>query len=381
MGIIHPPLSMDLFEPVKTPLILPDGSNPKGYLVPPDYMMDNLVRPHDLWETLVERISEKRQQRILVPELEYEDITSQMLGDIRLAYLGTTTGNTIYVRNQGRPDCKYLPPASGGVTNNELAREYLKYCLEEGQRTGGQILRCPKSHDRYLDILPTLYYEGGRHNGEYAYVDISSAYWTLCKTSTIDMRYEPGHHVLTGKAPFLDADEVTVYRQLRHAIPGNLKCGDMQVSRYGELSTCDFRSRLGYPSLVGYIMHTMHAIAREVIDHFGALMILTDAYIVPRDYASSLIDFLYERWGLQSIIKSEGEGSLYQLGVYQVGSKRSTNAPVRRTQAKEWDYRSESGTVIHHVCDSSPFSSLVDLDTFWLRQERRIILKQGLGGV
>lgn len=382
MGIIFQPESMDFFEPVETPLILLDGSHPKGYLVPSDYLRDNIVHDHPLWRTLVERIAVKKQQRILIPELEYEDITSQMLTDIRLAYLGSTSGNTVYIRNTGRPDCKYLPPSSGGVTNNELAREYLRLCLEEGAKKG-QVLRCPKRHEKYLEIPPALYYEpgplDGRHHDDFAYVDIREAYWTLHRTATIDMRYEPDGHVMMGKVPYLDTAEVTSFRQLRHAIPGNLRCGQMQIARHGQFSLCDFKGRLNYPGIIGYVMHVMHAIAREVIDNFSAAMVLTDAYIVPQDRAELLREFLWERWAVNSVIKSQGPGSLYGLNVYQVEAYRSGHAPVKFTTEREWTYRSEEGRERVLQPDASPISTLADLDTSWLLKQRKIILQQGLG--
>lgn len=380
MGIIYRPQSLDFFEPVDTPLILPDGSNPKGYLVPPDYLLDNISEPHHMWRYLIERIAAKKQQRILVPELEYEDITSDMLADIKLAYLSTSGGNTIYAANTGKPDCRYLPPSSGGVTKNELAREYLNVCLEEGKKRWGQVLRCPRGQGSYSQFPPALFYEGGRHRGSYAYVDISSAYWTIQKTSTIDMRYVPGDHVVTGKAVFLEADEVTRYRDLRHAVPGNLRCGEMQVSKYGVFSQRGFRGEFDYPSIIGYTMHVMHSVAREVIDHFGALMILTDAFIVPQDRAWSLIDFLWEEWGLGAVVKAKGEGALYQLGVYQLPGKRSVNAPGLWTEKEEWTYVSEGGNLIRHVRDGSAFSSLMDVDSSWLRKQRKVVLEQKLEG-
>lgn len=354
--IINAPESLDFFEPVATPLLF-NGYHPKGYLLPKDYLTKNITRQHPLWQELIGRVEAKRQNRILVPELDDEIITPSTCADINLAYLATGGSKTIYVRNKGSLDCKYMPVSSGGITSSELAREYIRMCLE----SAGKTLRSPKRYYQYLDIPASLYYEGGKHTGRYAYVDISSAYWTIHKTTTIDMRFTPDKVVGTGKAEYLNTDEITNYRGLRHAIPGSLRAGKMQLCRNGKPEAIEFKGDLSYPGVIGYTMSVMHSIAREVIDHFGALMILTDAYIVPQEYGATLVQFLRERWGVTAVIKAQGDSSLYELNCYQVGNHRSADADPEGT------YRSKS------------FSNLIDIDSSWMCKERRILLNRGLG--
>ena len=382
--IVYPPVSMDLFEPVETQLLLRDESggtyHPKGYLVPPGYLTGNIRRGHPLWHHLVDRLAGKKQQRVFVPELEYVAITPENLKDIKLAYLGTNNNNTVYVRNKGKPDVKYLAPSSGGIPNSELAREYLRVCLEAGAKDR-KIMRCPSTYQKYLKIPATLYYEGGRSRGNYSYVDISQAYWTLHRTATIDTRFETGQwrRIAMGDAPYLDTGEVSDYRELRHLIPGCVATGAMQEARYGSIRDCEFKGGLFFPGVIGYGMSVMHAIAREVIDHFGAVMILTDAYIVPQDKGQCLIDFLQERWGVQAVIKDKGPGAVYDQGCYAVGRKRSGDAPRFYTDAPSWTYTSSSGTEMIKVSDGKPNSTLIDVDSIWLQKERRIIMSRGLG--
>lgn len=356
--IISPPESLDFFEPVLTPLMF-NGEYAKGYLLPPDHLSRSICRQHPLWRTLVDRAESKRQHRILVPALDEEVITPSTVASIPLAYLATGGSKTVYVRNKGKLDAKYMPVSTGGVTSSELAREYIKLCLEQA----GPTLRSPKRYYQYLDIPASLYYEGGRHKGKFAYVDISSAYWTIHKTTTIDMRFTPNKVVGTGKAQYLYTDEVTNYRGLRHAIPGSLRAGKMQLCRNGKPEAVEFKGNLSYPGIIGYTMSVMHAIAREVIDHFGALMILTDAYIVPQDQGEALTEFLWERWGVVAVVKAAGEGELYELNCYQVGNHQSADADPSGT------YRSR------------PFSNLIDINSSWMQKERRIVLNRGLGGV
>lgn len=379
--IIREPESPDFFEPVETPLLVPDHKgnlyHPKGYKITSEYLLSNLTRPHPLWAELAGRVAAKKQDRILVPELEYTVLAGDVLAGTRLAYVGTT-GKSVYSRVQGRRDCRYLPPSSGGITDSELGREYLKLCLEQGKKQG-KLIRATKDHANYLGWGAPLFYEGGRHRGSFAYIDLSSAYWSIHRTSTVDMRFDPARWVATGQAEYLDTDEVTSYRGLRHTIPGSLKISGMRLYRYGKQAECDFRSNLYYPDIVGYTMYVMHCIAREVIDNFGALSVLTDAYIVPAERADELVEFLWERWGVRGVVKAAAHGALYGLNCYQIGGTRSGHAPVSWTEASSWTYTAESGRVMTMKLNDRPVDKLLHVDSSWMRKEREILLARGLG--
>lgn len=386
--IISEPQSLDLFEPVLTPLWLTDEKGnsfqPKGYIVPPEYLLNNISRPHPLWKLLVERIATKKQQRILVPELSTLPIQPSTLKDIETAYLSTGAGaKTIYARNRGRWDCRYMPVEVGGIGNSELGRTYLRMCIEAAKKEG-KVGRSTKQYLPYLDWEATLFYEPGPINGRYhdsfAYVDISSAYWTVQRSSTVDMQFQPEEWILEGRVEYRDTEEVTAYRGLRHAVPGSLRCGEMQIYKRGVPVEYEFKSDLSYPGLVGYTMYTMHAIAQEIIDHFDAKMILTDAYIVPIEHAEAVVEFLWERWRVWAVVKAAGEGALYGLNVYQVGHKRTGHAPDQFTTAESWSYISEMGREMEEKPDSSPQSSLMKVDSSWLNKERQKLLRKGLGG-
>ena len=377
---------VDQYEPVETPLLLPDEYghlyHPKGFVLPAERLLDYTGREHPLWENLLTKIAQKKATRVIVPDLENAVITPETVEEIPLAYLSSNGGRTVYARNKGKPDIKYLPPSSGGLTKSELAREYLKYVLAEAKATG-KVGRCPKSYEAYLKYPASLYYQpgplNGRHRGQFAYVDISQAYWTIHRTATIDMSFNPGQWALMGRAEYRDVAEVSAYRELRHAIPGSLALGTMQLFRYGQQEETDFKGSFFYPGIVGYTMHVMHSIAREVIDNFGAMMVLTDAYIVPAQYADLVVDFLRERWGVEAIVKAEGDGALYGLNVYQVGNHRTGHAPARWTSASQWKYTSSNGQEIVLKPDSSAISTLLDVDTSWVHRERQSILSAKLG--
>lgn len=375
--IINAPESMDFFEPVLTPLMFPDGPA-KGYIIPPGYLEDNISLEHPMWDELVETIAAKKSSRVFVPELDLYPITPSVVSGIKTAYIGTSTAKSVYARNAGTPDVKYLAPSSCGITNSELAREYLKMVIS---KTKGKVARCPRSYNDYLDYPATLYYEGGRQRNNYAYVDISSAYWTLHRTTTIDMRFVPGRWCLTGRAQHINTSEITAYRGLRHAIPGSLSKGKMMMFHYGKPADLDFRSNLSYPGVIGYVMSVMHAIAKEVIDHFGASMILTDAYIIPQERAQELVHFLKDRWSVDAVIKASGNGTLYGMNIYQIGNYKTGHAPAFHTDAPEWTYLSDTGKQMVMKPDSKPTSNLLPIDSFWMQRERQTILNQKLGTV
>lgn len=378
ISIIQPPESLDFLEPVETPLLFPDGAggmyHPKGYIVPSTMLLSSIRRPHQLWHELVSGIAAKKQQRILVPELEDAPLTPQAVLDMKRVFLGI---KSVFAQNRGA-DCRYMPPSSGGIMNAELAREYIQLCLTEA---GGKVTRNNfKRYQSYLRLPAPLYYEpgplDGRHRGKFALIDMASAYWTIHSTTTIDMKFEPGSWCLTGRAPYLYTDEVTAYRGLRHAVPGSLSGTDTQEHRYGIKVDFNPPDRLSYPGVIGYQYHVMHSIAREVIDHFGALMVLTDAFIIPQERRQELVDFLWERWRMTGVLKAQGEGVLYGMNVYQVGDEHSRNAPPSWTASRKWKYIAESGREMEQICDSSPQDTLLPVDTSWVQKERTNILKK-----
>lgn len=370
---------LDFFEPVETPLVFTDHKgkpyNPKGYIVPSEYLLGNINRDHPLWRQLVETIAAKKQQRILVPELETNPVTPETIMGLKRVFMGTGESKTIFAQNTGRLDCRYMPPSTGGIGNSELARSYIKLCLAEAN---GKVARCNyKRYEEYLTYPAPLYYEpgtvNGRHRGDYAMVDISSAYWTIHKSVTIDLKFEPGRWILLGRTPYRHTEEVTAYRGMRHAIPGMLAAAEMAEYRYGKRIDYKFPDKLSYPGIIGYTYHVMHAIAREVIDHFDAAMVLTDAYIVPRDRAEELVRFLRERWGVTGVVKARGYGALYEMNVYQIGTYRSRNAPAVWTDEEKWSYIAESGREMTHICKSTPKNNLLSVDTSWLQRGRSIL--------
>lgn len=336
-----------------------------------------MTTEHPLWPYLTERIMAKNQIRILRPELETQPITSEMLADFPTAYAGH---KSIYARFKGRPDERHMAPSVAPIPTTELGRTYIRACLAAaGRRAPGwgfEEERVSLTWD-----APHYYEPGpldGRHRGHYAYVDLTSAYWTLHSTTTMDMTFIPGRMCGTGVAPYYDIDAVSADRRLRHVIPGSAQMSSTSWYTYGQLKVSNQLGGLAAPGLHGYVMYTMHCIAREVIDHFGAVMVLTDAYVVPEDRADLLIEFLRERWCIGAKIKGRGESALYGRDRYQVGDHKSRNAPAQWTSAPTVTYKNEGGRQTTEPIDSNPVDTIMEVDTSWLHKRRTRILKRQL---
>lgn len=380
--IIHRPESMDLFEPVETPLWVPDDRgrpyNPKGYIIPPEYLLGNLKHPHPLWRKLAENAVAKKMTRIFVPELDSILVTPEVVSDLRLAYLGES-GRSIYSMNRG-PDCKYMAPSTGGLPDGELGKEYLKACMKAAD---GKVYRGSRRYKGYLDILPARYYEPGpyrgRHRGNFAYIDLSSAYWTIQQTATIDMAFIPGRWLGLGRGTFRDVEEVTRYRDLRHIVPGLLRSGSIEKYVYGRVVNREMAGEYYHPEIHGYTMHIMHAIARHMIDHFDAKMILVDAFIIPEENTEAAMEFLPDVWGVRGVVKGRGEGSLYGQNIYSLPGKSTKHAPSLWTTAHSWKYASPDGRIITITPDSSRVNDLIKTDIAWLHNRRAWVISKGLG--
>lgn len=360
-------ISVDNLEPVLTPLWFA-GEQVKGYVVPDDLILANISRDHPLWSRLVTRIISKGQTRVLVPALDDDAPDDEAVRDLRYCFLGE---QSVYeVRGKG---FRYMPVSWNGIGNSELARAYLHDCLDQAE---GQILRNPRSYNDYADIVPPQFYVGGRHRGEMAYIDLSEAYWSIQKNMTLDMRFEPGNHILLGHVPFRDVEEVTVYRGLRHAVPGSTHVKKAKTCRFGDMSEVEIRpgrNTTWFPGLYGFTQHVMHSVGHHMIDQFGAWMVLVDGYIIPAEYAELAQEFLLDYWGLRSVVKGIGEGAVYGQGCYRVGGKGSQDAPLSWTGRRRWEYRSREGTVHEKVADERPVDKLIATDSMWLHQELRVM--------
>jgi hypothetical protein len=71
------------------------------------------------------------------------------------------------------------------------------------------------------------------------------------------------------------------------------------------------------------VLDTLHAIAHEVVERWGAVYVHTDGYIVPHNVAPYLAAWLGEVWGLEARIDAIGDANIRGVGIYAVGAKAS----------------------------------------------------------
>ena len=229
---------------------------------------------------------------------------------------------------------KFIHHTDWPYGRHELARPYLRW-IHEAQTKGVSknamvSRRVPWRTEQLpmLNIPHPLYFPGGSLNGDWAYVDISSAYFQVYSPATLDLVFNPDRqHLGVGRVEFLGADQLGDDRALRNALIGVCRTQRVSELLHGELHTRPVHNRFLAPQLWGYIAYTLHAVAREAVERFGACYVHTDGIIVPANRAEALMRWLADEWRLESKIKAQGPGSVWCVGGYRVGDV-SSNVPA-----------------------------------------------------
>jgi len=315
----------------------------EGFELPPATIAASVAYGPPLWKLLTQQTLAKGYRRVLIPSLAetVDQVGMEVaLREIPLAYAGTAGLNSL---TDPSTTTKYLDASiPGGITSSELARLYMKLCWRAGlaqhpEIDGMATARVPWQRDALplLKLQPPVYYRpgplDGLHQGEYAYIDLTAAYWQISRVATLDMRYRPARRYLGhGIIPWYDTEDVAQLKQMRVAINGIARSSTINVVKRGVIETRQMRGGAVFlaPDLTGYLMHTMQAIAASIIDNFDCPMVLTDAYIVPAESAHDVLEFLGDYWRMPGRIEAIGQGALYAVGCYQVGAKKSKHAPA-----------------------------------------------------
>lgn len=347
--------------PVETPLLTADRN---GNLVP---IIGYEVKPHAVMELIAHETptvrllyqdrlfpGERGYRRFVCPFLK-EQITAipleTALQNAPNAYSGLTDITSIAVDGEGIR-AKFVDGAMPlGVTPGEMARAYFKRIKAAGlaghKVDGMDSARIGYRREARRFLPPSLggevsapfYFRpgphGGRWRGRFAYIDLSAAYWMLMHVLTLDPVFRPEERYLAhGIIPFYDVDDITPHKPMRVGMFGCMS--SEKIARYRHGKGGEFHLGRGAvwlaPDLVGAVMYWMHAIAAEIIDTFGAIMVLTDAYIVPEEVAQDVLDFLATRWHMPAKLEGHGDSGIYAWGCYQVGSHKSRHAPASWTK-------------------------------------------------
>lgn len=234
--------------------------------------------------------------------------------------------------------CKYIDSSVWPVTPTETARPYIRMIWEEqcahrktprSKWMGHK--RVPWSRETFpmLDLNPPLFFDRPSH-GDLTYVDIKAAYFQLYSPATLDLRFNPQRGTFgQGLIEFLRTDELATLKETRNTIIGVVRARARTQCSYGKVSKVPTYNRFLAPELWGYLMHTLHAVAHDLIERFDVRYVATDGFIVPSHQAPLLREFLAEEWGLETAVKGQGEGSVWALGAYALGSLGSRSRAQR----------------------------------------------------
>ena len=206
---------------------------------------------------------------------------------------------------------KYL--SQWPYTYGEIATEYIALCEE----TAGQFLRW----EPVIENGKSVIYFTGPRRGNYAYVDITSCYFSLYSAATFDLRYNRQTSTVSlGRVPLIATSQLRLHKTIRNMIFGIMRKarGVEYLTDKGYTST-DAHSRYYKPDLTAYVLDTVQAIAQEAKQRFHLHMWLTDAAILPMSEAQDFQRFLREEWSLNSEIKYQGPSSLFSSNCFQVG--------------------------------------------------------------
>lgn len=216
---------------------------------------------------------------------------------------------------------KYVVFNEYPVPNGELAREYVKQCWEASCWGGVPPDKSPrKARHPYWNRRAPLYCRPVRHRS-LAYVDIHHAYWSIVEPYCLDHVLSTSGNTVAGVVPFLYPREVDRDRRLRHAVVGTLFSHQLSWLAWGEWKTVPLASPTSNPSLARITFDTMHAVCRDVREHFETFAWLTDACIVARKDGPAVVEMLRERWALSSRVVAEGMGAVWAPSTYRVGPK------------------------------------------------------------
>lgn len=233
---------------------------------------------------------------------------------------------------------KYIDSSVWPVTPTETARPYIRMIWEEqcahpksSRSKWMGYKRVPWSRETFplLNINPPLFFDRPSH-GEFTYVDIKAAYFQLYSPATLDLRFNPARGVFgQGLIEFLRTAELATLKETRNTIIGVVRARSRMQCSHGKVSKVSTYNRFLAPELWGYLMHTLHAVAHDLLERFDVRYIATDGFIVPTGQAAALREFLAEEWGLETAVKGEGEGSVWALGAYKLGELGSRSRAQR----------------------------------------------------
>jgi hypothetical protein len=225
-------------------------------------------------------------------------------------------------RLEGNHWRKWVDVDDWPYTQPDLVREFLrdkiKRQLPKGAGFGGHRL-WHGAELKLLDIPAPLHFVGGTVRGEYAYVDLIAAFYTMYRQIGF---YDP-HITSTGKLlrGWVDLEGVEMFGRdhlARNSLVGIARARRFEEFHHGRREVVHHAGQFTSPGLWGAIVWRLREIARDAVASFGAVYVATDGYIVPAERSASFADYLGAR-GLRSRVLGVGDAIVNGLGSYAVG--------------------------------------------------------------
>lgn len=268
-----------------------------------------------------------RGERVMMED--FDDFKKARLPELQRAIAGRWSFTDLV----STPRVRYVDAHDWPWRTLDLVRPFLGMRYKEANRKAAMH---SSTERRWLDLPAPNYYEGGTIQGDYAYVDIRSTFYSIYRLLNF---YDPAVSVRGNSVSILKGwitlDECEIFARdkvARNAVVGLARTQRWIEYHYGKPEEMTGVSRITSPGLWAVVALVLNAIALDAIEKFGAVYVYTDGYIVPADQRQGLLDYLCT-WALSGRVEAFGEATIRGRGSYDFGKKQgrsqATGVPHR----------------------------------------------------
>ena len=250
------------------------------------------------------------------------------------AVIGTFSWTSSAIKRKWIMKSQAVPNAGTWVTPGDIARDYIaiKYANRRIRCTTDQYIHCIK------DKRNTPVYCAPCNLEQAYYVDIKSAYWTICQAVGWDVNYNPGRYLAVGASmsdfPFPDN------KMARNCLVSIGLPGGFRFWTGKELTFTRKPNRFVNLILWRLVCDVLNNVAAECIEA-GAVYAYTDGFIVSSENLSTVFEVL-ESWSLPFSIKREGRAIVRAPADYEIDGFKTNVLPRKKTIAMNKTYREHS---------------------------------------
>lgn len=255
------------------------------------------------------------------------------------AVIGTFSWTSSAIRRKWIMKSQAVLNGGTWVTPGDIARDYLsiKYHDRRIRCTTDQYNKCVKDRRN----TPVFCYPCTLEHGYY--VDIKSAYWTICQAVGWDCNYNPGKFLAAGASmhdfPFPD-NKMARNCLVSVGLPGGM--------RFWNGSTLSFQKKPNrFVNLILWrlVCDVLNEVAFECREA-GAVYGYTDGFIVDDKHLADVFDVL-DSWNLPYSIKREGRAIVRAPADYEIDGHK-TNVIPRKVEITMNKTYSEHRTWLKH---------------------------------